>query len=151
MIYQIKRTLLIKSDIKTIWDFASNPQNLKKITPDYMNFKITSPELNSQIYEGMIIEYTVSPMLKIPLTWVTEITHIHEHKSFIDEQRFGPYRMWHHEHIFKHEKKGIVMEDIVTYVPPFGIIGKFANSVYLKKKLHQIFDYREMKMNQIFN
>ena len=151
MIHQIKRSLLIKNDINTVWGFASNPYNLKKITPDYMNFKILNKELSSKIYEGMIIEYTVSPILKIPLTWVTEITHIKEKMFFVDEQRVGPYKMWHHEHIFEIKKNGVMMTDIITYIAPFYIFGNILNKVFLKKQLNSIFDYREMKMNDLFN
>ena len=151
MIYQIKRTFLIKSDIKTIWDFASNPQNLKKITPDYMNFKITSPELNAQIYEGMIIEYTVSPMMKIPLTWVTEITHIHEHKSFIDEQRFGPYKMWHHEHLFLQKGDKVEMTDKVSFKVPFGLLGRIITPIIVIPQLKKIFNYRYKLLEEKFN
>ena len=151
MIHQIKRSLLIKNNINTVWGFASNPYNLKKITPDYMNFKILNKELSSKIYEGMIIEYTVSPILKIPLTWVTEITHIKEKMFFVDEQRVGPYKMWHHEHIFEIKKNGVMMTDIITYIAPFYIFGNILNKVFLKKQLNSIFDYREMKMNDLFN
>ena len=151
MTHQIKRSLLLKSDINSVWDFTSNPYNLKKITPDFMNFKIINTELSTKIYEGMILKYKVSPILKIPITWVTEITHVKEKISFIDEQRFGPYKIWHHEHLFQEHEDGVKMKDIVTYVPPFHMIGKVVNTLYLTRKLNQIFDYREMKINHFFN
>ena len=151
MIYQIKRDLFIKSNINEIWSFASNPYNLEKITPKYMSFKIKTPDLSEKIYPGMIIEYTVSPILNIPFNWVTEITHIKEKSIFIDEQRFGPYKMWHHEHRFIEQKNGIIMKDIVSYIPPFNFIGHISNTLFIQKKLKEIFDYRENVINQLFN
>ena len=99
MIYQFKTKQLLKSDLETVWDFVSSPRNLKKITPPYMGFDITSKDLPLKMYPGMIISYKVSPLLSIPTTWVTEITQVEKYKFFIDEQRVGPYTMWHHQHL----------------------------------------------------
>ena len=151
MIYQLKRELFINTSIDNIWDFASNPHNLSKITPTYMSFKIKTPNMNQTIYPGMIIEYTVSPVLKIPMNWVTEITQVKEKSIFIDEQRFGPYKMWHHEHQFIQKDNGVIMRDIVSYIPPFGFIGNIANKLFIRRQLKEIFDYREKVMNQMFN
>ena len=151
MIYQVKRELFINTSIDNIWEFASNPYNLSKITPTYMSFKIKTPNLNTSIYPGMIIEYTVSPILKIPMNWVTEITHVKEKSMFIDEQRFGPYKMWHHEHQFIKKNDGVIMKDIISYIPPFGIIGHISNKLFIEKQLKEIFDYREKVMNEMFN
>lgn len=151
MTYQLKREQFLKTNIDTIWDFASNPYNLKKITPDYMLFTITTPKLAEKIYPGMIITYRVSPVLKIPISWVTEITHIEKNSFFIDEQRSGPYKLWHHEHFFIKQKNGVLMKDVITYIPPLGFIGTIANSLFIKKQLNEIFDYREYKMNKLFN
>ena len=151
MIYQFKTKQLLKSDIETVWDFVSSPRNLKKITPPYMGFDITSKDLPLKMYPGMIISYKVSPLLSIPTTWVTEITQVEKHKFFIDEQRVGPYTMWHHQHFLEETKDGILMTDIVTYKPPFGILGSIANSLFIKKKLKSIFDYRFVALEKIFN
>lgn len=151
MIYQFKTKQLLKSDLETVWDFVSSPRNLKKITPPYMGFDITSKDLPHKMYPGMIISYKVSPLLSIPTTWVTEITQVEKHKFFIDEQRVGPYTMWHHQHFLEETKDGILMTDIVTYKPPFGILGSIANSLFIKKKLKSIFDYRFVALEKIFN
>ena len=151
MIYQFKTKQLLKSDLETVWDFVSSPRNLKKITPPYMGFDITSKDLPLKMYPGMIISYKVSPLLSIPTTWVTEITQVEKHKFFIDEQRIGPYTMWHHQHFLEETKDGILMTDIVTYKPPFGILGSIANSLFIKKKLKSIFDYRFVALEKIFN
>tara|TARA_Y100000287_G_C14187961_1_gene338643 strand:- start:362 stop:820 length:459 start_codon:yes stop_codon:yes gene_type:complete len=151
MIYQFKTKQLLKSDLETVWDFVSSPRNLKKITPPYMGFDITSKDLPPKMYPGMIISYKVSPLLSIPTTWVTEITQVEKHQFFIDEQRVGPYTMWHHQHFLEETKDGILMTDIVTYKPPFGILGSIANSLFIKKKLKSIFDYRFVALEKIFN
>ena len=98
--YQLKRTQFIKTDLKTAWDFFSSPGNLKKITPDYMGFDVKT-ELPDKMYEGLMIEYTVKPLLGIPMNWITEIKTVKELEFFVDEQRKGPYKIWHHEHHFK--------------------------------------------------
>ena len=148
---QIHREQLVKTDINTLWDFMSSPKNLETITPESMMFKITSKNKDEKMYPGMIITYIVSPLLKIKLTWMTEITQVKEKSFFIDEQRLGPYTMWHHQHIFKQTEEGILMKDIITYIPPFGIIGKIANFLFIKNKVNQIFDYRNKKINSLFN
>jgi len=148
---QIIREQLIKTDIKTIWDFVSSPANLNEITPKDMNFKIISNNKDQKMYPGMIILYKVSPLFKIPLFWATEITHLSEKNFFVDEQRIGPYKMWHHEHIFEEKDQGVLMKDIVTYAPPFGILGSIANRLFIRRKINQIFDYREKTLERIFN
>ena len=148
--YQFSSVQYLNTDLKSIWEFASSPENLKKITPDYMLFNITS-NIKDQIYPGMIISYDVSPILGIKLNWVTEITHVVENKYFIDEQRIGPYSLWHHQHFFEAEGEKVKMTDIVTYKPPFGLIGRLANKLFIKKQLESIFEFRRSKMNQIFN
>lgn len=148
--YQFSSVQYLKTDLKSIWKFASSPKNLKKITPDYMLFNITS-NIKDQIYPGMIISYDVSPILGIKLNWVTEIKHVVENKYFIDEQLIGPYSLWHHQHFFEAEGEKVKMTDIVTYKPPFGLIGRLANKLFIKKQLESIFEFRRSKMNQIFN
>ncbi|PZX55936.1 ligand-binding SRPBCC domain-containing protein [Algoriphagus ratkowskyi] len=149
-VYQFKREQTFNQPIERLWDFISDPKNLKKITPTYMGFDITSENLPDDIYEGMIISYKVSPLLGIKTTWITEITHIQHQKYFVDEQRVGPYKLWHHQHFLESTPQGTVMSDIVTYQPPFGILGSLANSILIKKKLEEIFDHRFKIMAQLF-
>ena len=148
--YQFRREQLIQRPLETMWDFISNPYNLKKITPDYMGFDITSENLPKKMYEGMIISYKVSPLLGIKTTWVTEITHVKEGYYFVDEQRIGPYKLWHHQHFLEETEHGTLMTDIVSYSPPFGALGKLANKLVVRKKLAEIFDYRTKVLNEIF-
>ena len=149
--FQLKKTQLLNTDIDTIWDFASSPKNLKEITPDYMLFDITSEGLPEKMYPGMIITYEVSPLLNIKMKWVTEITQVVEKKFFIDEQRIGPYSLWHHQHFFEEKDEGVLMTDIVTYKPPFGLLGDIANSLFIEKQLEEIFQYRWDAMDKKFN
>ena len=151
MIHQLKTEQFLKADLEKVWNFVSSPRNLKLITPPYMGFNITSTDLPEKMYAGMIITYKVSPILSIPTTWVTEITHVSEKKFFIDEQRVGPYTMWHHQHFFQERNDGVLMNDIITYKAPFGPLGVIANSLFIRKKLESIFNYRYKTLNKIFN
>ncbi|MDG2165067.1 MAG: SRPBCC family protein [Flavobacteriales bacterium] len=148
--FQFSSVQYLNSDIKSVWEFASSPKNLKKITPDYMLFNITS-ENQDKMYPGMIISYQVAPILKLKLNWVTEITHVIENKFFVDEQKIGPYALWHHQHLFEVVDKRVKMIDIVTYKPPFGFIGRLANTLFIEKQIKSIFEYRRKKMHQLFN
>ena len=148
--YQFSSVQYLNTDLKSVWEFASSPKNLKKITPDYMLFNITSNN-KDKIYPGMIISYNVAPILNIKLNWVTEITQVYENKYFIDEQRVGPYSLWHHQHLFELEDDKVKMTDIVTYKPPFGLLGRIANSLFIKKQLESIFEFRRNKLDQLFN
>jgi len=151
MIYQLKRKQILKSDLETMWNFVSSPKNLPRITPTYMNFNITSKDLKDDMYPGMLISYTVTPVLGIPMSWLTEITHVSDKKYFVDEQRYGPYAMWHHQHFIEPHKDGILMTDIVTYKMPLGILGRIAHWLFVKRQLNSIFNYRFQKMEEIFN
>ncbi|MFT6866476.1 MAG: ligand-binding SRPBCC domain-containing protein [Cyclobacteriaceae bacterium] len=150
-VYTYEQSQLIKAPLSEIWDFISAPKNLKTITPDYMGFDILTENLADEMYPGMIISYHVSPVLGIKVKWVTEITHVVHNQFFVDEQRVGPYALWHHQHHLKETPDGILMNDIVTYSPPFGILGHLANSLMIKNKLNEIFNYRRAKLEEIFN
>jgi ligand-binding SRPBCC domain-containing protein len=147
--YQFKRVQKIDKPIEEVWQFISDPRNLKVITPDYMGFDITSDDISPKMYPGMIISYIVSPLLGIKMNWVTEITHVKDNNYFVDEQRVGPYKIWHHQHLLVTSGKGTLMTDIVSYKPPFGIIGNLANPM-IKKKLKEIFDYRTQVISNLF-
>jgi ligand-binding SRPBCC domain-containing protein len=147
--YQLKTKQFVKTDIATCWDFFSDPKNLSKITPQSMGF-IVRTELPDKMYEGLMIEYTVSPMLGIPMNWITEIKTVKNHSFFVDEQRKGPYRIWHHEHHFKEVEGGVEMTDIVSYELPLGILGRLMHPILVKNKLKEIFDYRRQKVDELF-
>ncbi|MES2427459.1 MAG: SRPBCC family protein [Bacteroidota bacterium] len=133
------------------WDFFTSPLNLAKITPPKMGFKVTSPyHADAKIYEGMIITYKITPLLGIKMNWMTEITHVKAQEYFVDEQRSGPYALWHHEHHFKEIKGGVQMTDILHYAIPYGVIGRLSNRLLVAKKIKKIFTYREKAVNELF-
>jgi ligand-binding SRPBCC domain-containing protein len=136
--------------LEEAWAFFSNPENLKAITPPHMDFKVTSNHHGNSIYAGQIIRYIVKPVLGIPLKWCTEITHVEPLKYFIDEQRSGPYAFWHHQHHFKQTDQGVLMEDILTYKVPFGILGDVVNTLMVRKEVNQIFEYRKRILSEKF-
>ena len=148
-LYQLRTKQELPISLEKEWKFFSDPKNLKDITPNEMNFNIISGA-DKSIYAGQIIQYKVSPVLGINLKWVTEITHVKENEYFVDEQRFGPYSLWHHKHFFKKINGGILMEDIVDYKIPYGLIGQFAHVIFVKKKLEKIFNYRHTKLEKLF-
>lgn len=148
--HKLEKIQRIPIDIKTAWDFFSSPKNLSKITPKKMNFRIISDIKDGKMFPGMFIIYIVSPVFGIPITWITEITHISEKKYFIDEQRIGPYKMWHHEHHFKEIEGGVEMLDLLYYRLPFGFIGKIINFLFVRRKVIGIFNYRENILRDFF-
>jgi ligand-binding SRPBCC domain-containing protein len=132
------------------WDFISAPANLKTITPAYMGFEMTSLHHGDKMYAGQIITYVVKPILGIPLDWCTEITHVQEPDYFVDEQRFGPYSFWHHQHKLTAIENGVLMEDIVHYKLPLGFLGRWVNSFIVKSQLQGIFEFRRKKLIELF-
>jgi len=148
-IYQLHRVQSLRASTEEIWDFISSPANLKTITPPYMGFDITI-QPTEKMYPGMIISYKVSPQFGIKLTWVTEITHVREGVFFVDEQRVGPYRMWHHEHHLERVEGGVKMTDLITYQPPLGLLGAVANRLIIERQLAEIFDFRREVLANLF-
>jgi ligand-binding SRPBCC domain-containing protein len=145
--FHAKQNLPITLD--QAWEFMSNPKNLKVITPDYMGFKTLCGD-EKAMFAGQIIQYIVTPVLGIPTKWVTEITHMVEKHYFVDEQRFGPYALWHHKHFLKEIPGGVEMEDIIDYKIPMGILGQMVHPILVKPKLNEIFDYRRNKLIELF-
>jgi ligand-binding SRPBCC domain-containing protein len=147
-------TLIVKQklpvDLETAWDFFSGPANLARITPEHMGFRITSAPGSDKMFIGQIITYAVSPFQGISSNWVTEITHIEEKKYFIDEQRFGPYSMWHHEHWFEPIPGGIEMTDRISYKLPLGFVGRLVEKWVVRKQLRKIFSFRHQKLVTFF-
>lgn len=148
-IYTLHKTQNLPISIEQAWEFLSDPKNLKTITPDYMGFNILSGA-DRPMYAGQIIQYIVTPVLGIKTKWVTEITHCIDKQYFVDEQRFGPYALWHHKHFIKEIKGGIEMEDIIDYKVPFGILGQLVHPILVKPKLEEIFNYRTKKLEALF-
>lgn len=148
-IYTLKAKQKLPISKQKAWEFLSDPKNLKVITPDYMGFHILSGD-DRPMFAGQIIQYIVTPVLGIKTKWVTEITHVKDNEYFVDEQRFGPYSLWHHKHFIKEIEGGVEMEDIIDYKIPLGIIGQMVHPIIVKPKLDEIFDYRRKKLTELF-
>src|SRR5699024_2871808 len=131
------------------WTFFSNPHQLPELTPAWMHMQIKS-SLEKEMYIGMLMVYQIKPLFGIQLKWVTEITHIEEKAYFIDEQRFGPYRFWHHEHHFKAVEQGVEMIDKLHYALPFGYLGNVVHQVSVKNKIEKVFNFRRQMLTQKF-
>lgn len=149
-VYKKETVQHINASIEECWEFFSSPKNLQKITPETMGFNITDFDGKS-MYAGQIIQYKVSPLIGLKLSWTTEITFVKDKSYFIDEQRFGPYALWHHKHFFETEGNGVKMTDVVHYALPFGFLGRIMNALVVKNKLKEIFEYRVLKVDEIFN
>jgi ligand-binding SRPBCC domain-containing protein len=149
-IHTVKYEQFVPVDLATAWDFFSSPKNLAKITPQHMGFQITNKYDVGKMYPGMLITYKVSPLLGIKLDWCTEITHVKDQVYFVDEQRFGPYAMWHHQHHFEVVEGGVMMTDIVDYAISFGIFGSIVNVLLVKNAVKEIFEFRKHKIAELF-
>ena len=148
-LYQLHSKQVLPITQKEAWDFLSSPANLQVITPDHMGFSILSGA-DRPMFPGQIIQYKVSPFPGYSTKWVSEITQVKEGEYFVDEQRFGPYALWHHKHFIKQVEGGVEMEDIIDYKIPFGILGQLAHPIIVKKQLKKIFAYREEKLIELF-
>ncbi|HCY42040.1 MAG TPA: hypothetical protein DHV48_11905 [Prolixibacteraceae bacterium] len=148
-IYTLEVQQFLNISLAEAWEFFSSPDNLAKITPPHMGFIITSGT-PAKMYPGQIISYKVSPFPGFKTNWVTEITQVTNQCFFVDEQRFGPYQMWHHEHRFEVQGNGVLMTDRVSYKLPLGFLGRIAHAIFVKEQLKQIFSYRIAVMEQRF-
>lgn len=147
-IHHLRRELTIQTDLETAWNFIRSPANLDAITPDDMDFEIVS-DVPEEMYEGLLIEYRIGVPLLGKQPWLTEIKHIRDHHSFVDEQRVGPYKMWLHYHEITESGAGVTFRDHVTYTLPFGPLGSIAYALYVKNELNRVFDFREKAMSQL--
>ncbi|MDQ2659625.1 MAG: SRPBCC family protein [Verrucomicrobiota bacterium] len=148
-IYTLARTQEVHMSLDECWAFFSNPGNLARITPPELRFTVLS-ELPPEIHPGLMIRYTVSPLFGIPMSWLTEITQVQKPHYFVDEQRVGPYAVWHHEHFFRAlDDHRTELRDRVHYVPPFGPIGAIVNRLVIARQLQRIFDFREAQLERL--
>lgn len=146
---RLKQEQFLPVTLDEAWDFFATPKNLNDVTPKDMVFEITS-ELPEKMYAGLFITYRLKPMLNFPVKWVTEITHIVDHQFFVDEQRIGPYRIWHHEHHFRAVDGGVLMTDIVHYHVGMGLIGIIAEKLFVNKKVESIFNFRREALSKLW-
>ncbi len=143
-------TQFLPIDLNKAWDFFSSPENLSRITPPEMDFKILTKDVSENIYDGMEIDYSVKPLAGIPVKWKTEIRNVRQLHSFTDIQVKGPYKVWEHTHTFAVVKGGVMMNDEITYLLPLGILGKIAHFLFVRKKIEKIFNYRKTVLQKIF-
>ena len=149
-VHVIKSVQLLPVSLETAWAYFSDPRNLLSITPPSLNLRVTNEVFGQKMYPGQVLLYTVKPLLGIPFSWMTEITHVEPMRFFIDEQRKGPYKLWHHQHHFRTVDGGVEMTDIVHYRLPLGWLGHLAHGPLVRKKLEEIFTYRYQKITALF-
>ena len=147
--YTLERTIVLPTDLDSAWDFFSDPGNLVRITPPAMDVRITSPA-QVTTYAGQIITYTLRPLMGITMAWTTEITHASRPDFFVDEQRFGPYRFWHHQHFFRALDGGVEVRDLIHYLLPHDQLAWLVNRLIVAPRLKKIFDYRSTLLQRIF-
>ena len=136
--------------IEQCWEFFSNPANLKVLTPPSLRMDIEEKDNSPKIYPGMILSHTIRPFLNIPLQWISEITHILPFQYFIDEQLYGPYKFWHHEHRFRPSTKGVEVSDTIHYMMPYGYLGQAAHRLGIKQKIEEAFVFRKNTLEELF-
>lgn len=156
-LYTLRASQHLPISVHEAWDFFSDPRNLPRLTPSWLDFKTTSEAAAAdapavtRMYPGMIITYRIRPALRIPVGWTTEITHVRVPFYFVDEQRFGPYRFWHHQHFFVETEGGVEVRDIVHYGLRGGALGRAVNRLMVRPRLEEIFDYRRRVLGQLFD
>lgn len=148
-VHTLKAVQVAPVSVDSAWDFFSRPENLAEITPDQLGFQITS-DVPEEMYQGMIISYTVKPMFSVPVTWVTEITRVVDKRMFVDEQRKGPYSIWHHEHHFDPVDGGTRFTDKITYSLPLEPLTSPVEKFVVRKQLTEIFSYRSRFITERF-
>jgi len=149
-VYSIKEVQRMPVSLDEAWYFFSHPRNLAVMTPEYLNLKFTNELYGDEMYPGQVMTYRVKPLLGIPLFWMTEITHVKDREFFVDEQRFGPYSLWHHQHHFREITGGVEMTDLVHYKVPGWILGDLANTLFIRRQLNEIFNFRRKKVEELF-
>jgi ligand-binding SRPBCC domain-containing protein len=147
-LYSLRREQVLPLSLEEAWGFFATPANLQQITPPWLHFSITSP-VPGEMYAGLMVTYRLL-LLGVPMTWVTEITHNRPPYYFVDEQRLGPYQLWHHEHIFQEDSHGVRMVDLVHYAMPLMALGRLIHRLMIRGRLEAIFDFRRERLQQLF-
>jgi ligand-binding SRPBCC domain-containing protein len=147
--HRLQYTQDLPISIDEAWKFFSNPDNLCRITPDWLCFDIRHKDAD-EMYPGMIIEYKIKAVAGLPMCWTTEITHVRQPHFFVDEQRAGPYRFWHHQHIFRKTGSGVLVTDIVHYSLYLGVLAEPVRNLLVKPRLEQIFSFRKQALAALF-
>ena len=149
-IFLISQKQFLPITIDEAWSFFSDPRNLTEITPETMDFKIEYVSGDGSMYPGQLIKYRIKIIRGIRVNWLTEITQVKFQQFFIDEQRFGPYAFWHHQHLFKAVAGGTEMIDEVNYALPLGWLGRIAHALFVGRQLREIFMHRQQVLQKRF-
>ena len=148
-LYSLEAKQLLPLPLAEAWRFFSDPRNLSQLTPAWLSFETTS-DVPPQMYAGLIITYRIRPLFNLPSAWVTEITHVREPHYFVDEQRFGPYRFWHHQHFFREAAGGTEVRDLVHYALRGGPLAGLADALLVRRRLEEIFSFRREVLARMF-
>lgn len=148
--YTLACSQLVRCSLATAWDFVQSPANLDRITPDDMRFEIVS-DPPAEMYDGLLVEYRVGIPFLGSQRWVSEIKHVRPLRSFVDEQREGPYSMWYHLHELEAVEGGVVFRDTVCYRPPFWILGRLAHALFIGRTLRRIFEHRNRRFLELLD
>jgi ligand-binding SRPBCC domain-containing protein len=147
-LYQFSSQQKLPISLDEAWKFLTDANNLKLLTPPELDMTVHYGTERG-MYPGQLIEYSVTPLPFYKTNWVTHITQVEEKKFFVDEQMYGPYATWHHKHFISEIEGGTLMEDLIHYRLPFGILGKLGSG-FVKKKLEEIFRFRESALIKHF-
>lgn len=149
-VHVLKQVQTLPVTLDEAWDFFSHPKNLAVMTPEYLNLRFTNELFGEEMYAGQVMTYNVKPLLGIPMFWMTEITHVQPKRFFVDEQRFGPYALWHHQHHFREVAGGVEMTDLIHYKAPMGPLGDLAVRLFIRRQLEGIFAFRRRRVEELF-
>ena len=148
---RLEYTTIVPRPLAETWDFFSRPENLERLTPPEVSFEILSPVAGVEMYPGMVIQYRVSPLPGLRTDWVTEITQVRHHEHFIDDQRVGPFALWHHQHFFHALDGGRTeMRDVLHYQAPLGPLGTLADWLFVRRQVEGIFTARAAAIARLF-
>jgi ligand-binding SRPBCC domain-containing protein len=148
-LYRLSRCQHLPVDPERAWAFFAEPRNLPRITPGWLRFRLNAPP-DGPMHPGLILSYRLTPLWRLPCRWVSEITHVDPPRLFVDEQRLGPYRLWHHLHRFEAAAGGVTIHDVVHYALPYGPLGRLLHYALVRKRLQAIFDFRRERLAELF-
>ena len=148
MTYLLRRRTVVPGTLHEVFTFHTDPRNLEALTPPWLAFRVlhsTDPavRLGTRITYGLRLH-------GIPMRWESRISEFVDGDSFADEMLSGPYRRWYHRHLFRDVEGGVEIEDVVEYALPFGPIGRLVHSLFVRRQLQQIFDFRTQAIDRRF-
>lgn len=130
-----------------VFKFFQDPENLEKITPDFLNFHITATS-DKELQGGSLIDYRLK-LYGIPMKWRTLIQDWQPPYKFTDSQVSGPYKKWVHRHSFEVLGEGTLIRDRIEYKLPMGVLGRLAGGYKVGKDIEKIFKYRRKSVQRL--